>query len=249
MISAVVLTHNSAKTLGRTLVSLKFSDEILIIDNNSTDNSLEIAKKFTNRIIRRPLSESFAGQRNFAMREARHEWTLFVDADEVVSPELAVEIKKNINKNDFSAYYIKRRDHWWGRELHHGEVAEAYRTGFIRLMKKNTGKWAGEVHEEFQTDKSIGYLSSYLDHHPHPTVAEFIEEVNRYSTIRSRELLKNGYEPSIIEIIFVPFGKFIFTYFLKLGFADGAAGFAYSFFMSFHSFLTRAKAYQQNNLK
>ena len=249
MISAVVLTRNSGKTLDRALASVKFCDEILIIDDASTDNSLEVVKKYTNHVIHRPLSGDFANQRNFGMREARHEWLLFVDADEVVSDELGEEIKDNITKNDFSAYYIKRRDHWWGRELHHGEVVEAYRTGFIRLMKKNSGKWVGEVHEEFQTDKPVGYLSSYLDHHPHPTVAEFTEEVNRYSTLRSRELLKNGYKPSIIEIIFVPFGKFIFTYFLKLGFADGAAGFAYSFFMSFHSFLTRAKAYQQNNLK
>jgi len=249
MISAVVLTHNSEKTLKRTLTSVKFCDEILIVDDGSNDNTLGIAKKYTDHIIHRTLSDNFAKQRNFAMAEAKNEWVLFVDADEEVSHELSDEIKKNINKNDFVSYYIKRRDHFWGRELHHGEVEEAYKDGFIRLMKKNTGKWVGEVHEEFVTDKPTGQLSFYLDHFPHPTLSEFIAEINRYSTLRSKELLKESYNPSIIEIMFVPIGKFMYTYFLKLGFLDGPPGFVYSFFMSFHSFLTRAKAYQQNNLK
>ncbi len=249
MISAVVLTHNSGKTLERTLESVKFCDEILIIDDESKDNTLQIAKKYTEHIVSHSLEDNFAEQRNFAMGEAKHEWILYVDADEVAPQELAEEIKKNISDHKFFAYYIKRRDHFWGRVLKHGEVAEAYENGFLRLMKKNSGKWVGEVHEEFMTDKPTNKLLAYLDHNPHPTIAEFIEEVNKYSTLRSLELVKKGYKPSIIEIIFVPVGKFIYTYLLKLGFADGAAGFAYSFFMSFHSFLTRAKAYQQNNLK
>src|SRR3990167_10418738 len=115
MISAVVLTHNSGKTLDRALASVKFCDDILIIDDASTDNSLEVVKKYTNHVIHRPLSGDFANQRNLAMREAANEWILFIDSDEIVTDELKKEIMQLVRRPTTDvrslSYRIKRRDH------------------------------------------------------------------------------------------------------------------------------------------
>jgi hypothetical protein len=103
------------------------------------------------------------------------------------------------------------------------------------------------VHEEFKVtsyELRVTSLKGYLNHYPHPTVKEFLQEVNFYSTLRAKELFAQGKKTGIFAILFYPLGKFILTYFLKMGFLDGPPGFAYAFFMSFHSFLVRVKLYQ-----
>ncbi|OGK13963.1 hypothetical protein A2861_03385 [Candidatus Roizmanbacteria bacterium RIFCSPHIGHO2_01_FULL_38_15] len=257
MISAVVLTHNSEKSLEACLKSIGFCDEVLVVDDNSKDRTLDIAKKYSAKIVKSNLEDDFSKQRNLAMNLAKHDWVLFIDDDEMISNQLRKEIIDKVQRptsnfqisNTFSNFRLKRRDHWWGRVLSHGEVAEAYDRGFIRLVKKNSGVWTRRVHEEFVPNGQTGQLNGYIDHFPHPTVTDFLHDINHYSTVASQELVLRGYTPSIAEIMFVPVCKFIYTYFIKLGFLDGPAGFAYSFFMSFHSFLTRAKAYQQRNFK
>jgi glycosyltransferase involved in cell wall biosynthesis len=155
-----------------------------------------------------------------------------------------------------SAYYIKRRDWWWGRQLKWGETRTARSKGIIRLVRKGSGKWEGRVHEKF-VPVSSGLLhppfakggfamtrfESYLEHYPHQTISSFLQSINFYSSIRAEELLNSNKKTNIIEIILYPFGKFIYTYFIKLGFLDEVPGFVYSFMMSFYSFLWRGKVY------
>ena len=107
----------------------------------------------------------------------------------------------------------------------------------------------GSVHEVFHTAKNIGQLKGFLNHYPHPTLKQFIYDINNYSDIRTTELFNRGIKTNLLEIIFFPFGKFIYNYFFNLGFLDGPAGFTYAFLMSFHSFLVRAKLYQLTNKK
>ena len=150
-------------------------------------------------------------------------------------------------RNDIGAYYLKRRDFWWGRELIYGETSKIRQVGLIRLIRKNSGKWEGKVHEEFRIKNSelkIKLLNNFINHYPHQNVKELLEEINFYSTLRAREMRGQGKNSNIFEIIFYPLLKFLLTYIVKLGFLDGSAGFAYAFFMSFHSFLVRAKLYR-----
>jgi glycosyltransferase involved in cell wall biosynthesis len=252
MLSAVVLTKNEEKNIERCLKSLSFCDEIIIIDDYSTDKTIDLARKYNVKIVEHSLNDDFASQRNFGLKQASGEWVLFIDADEEVVKELAEEIKHKINDTPdikITGYYIKRRDWWWGKELKHGEVKTLREIGLLRLMRKNSGKWEGRVHEEFKISGKTLLLNSFINHYPHPTVKVFLEEVNRYSSIRAKELIAQGKTGSILEIIFYPFGKFLLIYFIKLGFLDGPVGFAYAFFMGFHSFLVRAKAYQYSKLK
>ncbi|OGK19490.1 hypothetical protein A3G67_04240 [Candidatus Roizmanbacteria bacterium RIFCSPLOWO2_12_FULL_40_12] len=247
-LSAVVLTKNEEKSIDRTLSSLTFCDEILLLDSNSTDRTQEIAKKYKTRIQKRDLNNNFAGLRNYGLQEAKGDWTLFIDADEVVTKELADEIREAIRNGNFSVYYLKRRDYFWGRELKHGEVKKVREQGIIRLVKKNTGKWEGDVHEWFDSSSKTGRLKNFINHYPHPTIAEFLKDVNFYSTLRAKELHKKGKRVNVFGILLYPAFKFITSYLLRGGFLDGSAGFAYSFIMSFHAFLVRTKLYQYRNL-
>jgi len=286
-LTAVILTKNEEENIERCLKSVDFCDEVIIVDDFSEDKTLAQIHKVHKvyKVIQRRLDGNFAEQRNFAMEKAKNEWVLFLDADEEVSDELKKEIKKTIHRNfqfppdsigiqtnsksknqiskskETAAYYIKRRDFWWGRELRYGEVRKIRQTGLIRLVRKGSGYWVGKVHEEYKVKNEkfppslklrrtskIGSLESYLNHYPHPKVKDFLEEINFYSTLRAKELFDQRKKTNILEIVLYPLGKFLLTYFIKLGFLDGPTGFAYAFFMSFHSFLVRAKLYQYTRM-
>lgn len=219
MISVVILTTDKNSVSKKTLDSLFFADEIIYI----------------------PVKDDFAQARNEGMGKAKNEWILFVDSDEEVSRELATEISHL--RFEMPAYFIPRRDFFWGTELKYGETNTARTTGIIRLVRKGSGRWVGKVHEVFQTTKQAERLTGFINHYPHQTIATFLESINNYSTLRAQELYSKGIRTNIFQIILYPLGKFWYTYLLKLGFLDGPAGFVYSFMMSFHSFLVRSKLY------
>jgi glycosyltransferase involved in cell wall biosynthesis len=242
MISAVILTKNEEKNIERCLNSLHFCDEIIIVDDNSTDATLELAEKYSPKVYKRALNNDFAAQRNYGLEKASGEWMLFIDADEEITTDLAIEIG-NIDATN-SAYALKRKDFFWKKELKYGETSSVRNNGLIRLVKRNSGLWIRPVHEVFQTTGSIGVLSGYINHYPHQQIKDFLNEINTYSTIRAIELKDQKKTVNVISVLAYPFGKFLYVYFIKRGFLDGPAGFAYAFFMSFHSFLVRAKLYQ-----
>ncbi|MDP3974589.1 MAG: glycosyltransferase family 2 protein [bacterium] len=249
-LSVVILTKNEEEKIEQAIRSALFADEILIIDDYSTDKTLEIAQKYKVNFAQRSLNNNFSQQRNFALNQAKGDWIFFLDADEVITSELKVEIKTILSKNSsFCAFYIKRRDIFWGRVLKHGELKTAYHKGIIRLIKKNSGIWEGNVHERFVTTKITGRLKGFINHYSHNSIKEFIIDINNYSTIRAKELQKKCLETNIFQILFYPIAKFKMNYIIKLGFLDGVPGFIYSFMMSFHSFLVRAKLYQYTRLE
>ncbi len=248
-ITAAIIAKNEEKNIERVIKSVSFCDEIIVVDDFSGDKTVEHAKSSGAFVYQRKLDGDFATQRNFSMEKAKGDWILFLDADEEVTPELKDEISKNIENKEIIAYYIKRRDNWWGRWLKFGELFWVYHFGLVRLVKKNSGHWQGKVHEKFVSAGPTSRLNNFLNHYPHPNVKSFISEVNAYSTLRARELYANGKKSSILAIVFYPFFKFITGYFLTFGFLDGPAGFTYAFLMSFHSFLVRSKLYQYCNLQ
>lgn len=248
-LSAVVLTKNEQASIGDCLQRLQFCNEIVVIDDNSQDKTIDMVRAHGATVYRQALNNDFSAQRQFGLEKARNPWILFIDADEKVSPALALEIKQVLSQRPSNeAYLLRRRDIWWGTQLKHGEVASARSTGLIRLVKKGSGRWVGKVHETYQTEKSVGRLKAFLDHYPHPSVADFLKEINYYSSLRAKELFERGKKTSILEIVGYPLVKFIWNYLVKLGFLDGAAGFTYAFMMSFHSYLVRSKLYQYHNI-
>ncbi len=245
MLTAVVLTKNEERNIEDCLKAVSFCDDILVVDTGSTDKTIDVARKNGATVISYDFKQDFAAIRNFALEKAITDWILFIDADERVSPALQKEITAALTSDsNIQAYSLRRRDWFWGTELKWGETHAARTQGIIRLIKKGSGRFEGTVHEEFREIRGsgeIGRLKNYLEHYPHPSITDFLNSINMYSTIRAQELRKKGVSVSSFDIFAYPFGKFIYTYFLKLGFLDGPAGFVYSFMMAFHSFLVRGK--------
>ncbi len=241
MISAVIIARNEEENLLGCLESVKWCEEILLIDDNSTDKTPEIAKKFGAKVFIHPLNNDFANQRNFGLEKARGDWVLFLDADERVSPELAKEIRqRTANCQPMAGFYLKRQDFWGGRVLKHGETAHVR---LLRLGRKGKGEWQRAVHERWEIEGKIGELKKPLLHYPHPTLNDFIDHVNFHSTLHAQALKKEVIKPSLFRIIFYPKAKFIQNYVFRLGFLDGMPGIIVALMMSFHSFLARAKLY------
>ncbi len=247
MLTAIILTKNSEKTLKDALMSVSFAQEIIVIDDVSSDTTKEIALQNKAVFYSRFSNGDFSAQRNWAMEKAQYEWILFVDSDENVTAKLQVEIQSFLRKEtEPVAAYIKRHDYFWGKKLRYGEVLSARNKGLIRLMKKGSGKWIGSVHETYQVKQNLKTISFIheLSHYPHQSLKEYLFDVNFYSTLRAQELLRRKTKPSVFKLIVFPLSKFILTYFFYGGFLDGPAGFTYSFLMSFHSFLVQAKLFQ-----
>lgn len=239
MITAIVLTKNEEKNIVDCLESLSFADEIIAIDDNSEDRTVEIAKRMEVKTFTRNLDDDFSGQRNFGLSKTKNDWVLFLDADERVNDELKKEILEFINNpQGFEGAYIRRMDYIWGRQLKYGEIANKK---FLRLARKNSGKWLGAVHEEWIINGQTTTFKHPIVHYPHQSVAEFLKEINYYTDIRAQELFEKKVRVNWYSIILYTKLKFIQNYFFKLGFLDGLPGFIFALMMSFHSFLVRGK--------
>lgn len=242
-LSVVVLTHNDEGRIVDCLECLNFTDELIIVDDNSSDRTIELAKQYTNKIFIRALSGNFASQRNFALNNVHNAWVLFVDSDELISNRLKEEILVSIKAGSAAGYYLKRIDYMWQKKILHGEAGQI---NLIRLARKDAGKWHGKVHETWKIIGRIEQLQHPIIHIPHQSMKEFINDVDNYSTLRSIELRENHVQASPLSVIFYPVAKFVGNYFFKKGYKDGIPGFLYAMTMSFHSFLVRSKLFQMD---
>lgn len=245
MISVIILTKNEEKNILDCLETVNWADEIIILDDNSIDRTVEIAESLKLKhlkVLQRVLDGDFSKQRNFTLSHVKSEWALFIDADERVTPQLREEINDFIieekEKPVFNGMYLKRQDMLWGKLLKHGETGNIK---LLRLARKDAGIWHGKVHERWVIEGKTDTFENYLIHYPHQTVADFLAEINLYTTIRAKELFESNEKSSIFKIIFYPKAKFIQNFIFRLGFLDGLEGLVQAILMSFHSFLVRAK--------
>lgn len=240
MLTAVVLTKDEQANIQTCLASLPFCDKIIVIDDHSTDGTVEIAKSLGAQIITHTFTGDFAAQRNFALDHVTTPWTLFLDADEVVTPDLASEIQDILASPSRRAYTLRRQDIMWGKPLLHGDSGHAE---FIRLGPTSSQTWSGGVHATWNVTGPVGKLSSPLLHYPHPTIVDFLDHINRWSTYRTQELIDFKITPNFAQVLFFPLGKFIYTYLYQLGFLDGMPGLLSALTMSLYTFLVRGKLF------
>lgn len=240
MISAVVLTKNEEKNIEKCLENLSWCDEIIVVDDDSQDKTVDIARKKGAKVYIHRLEHDFAAQRNFGLEKAKNDWVLFIDADERVSQALWYEIMARLNTpfSPYVGYYLKREDVMWGKKLQYGETGNIK---ILRLAKKGAGSWKGKVHEVWKVKGKTDVLQKPLTHYPHQTVKEFLQEINYYSDLRAEELRKKKVRVSWFTILLYPKAKFVLNYLFKGGFLDGTPGLVFAFMMSLHSFLVRGK--------
>ncbi len=236
-VTAVVLTKNEALQIRECLDGLKWADEILVIDDYSQDTTVKLARQKGARVLKHHL-KNFADQRNLALHRANYPWVFFVDADERVTPTLAKEIVRRIEKRGGEkGYRFHRQDIFWGHALHFGENA---RNTFIRLGRKNAGCWQGFVHERWAIKGKVGNVQEPL-YHRLPSLRSFLEKINFYTSLRARELKRQNKAVNSLSVVVYPLAKFCCDYCFWQGFRDGTPGLIIAMLMTFHSFLVRAK--------
>lgn len=222
-LTVIIPTLNEEKDLYKTLSSVKdLADEILVVDSGSTDKTVEIAKNYHAKVVNHPF-KSFSDTRNFGDEQATGEWILSIEADVVVSQALAQEIRQAIESNQHSAFYIPRLNLIWGKPIYHtdwGPKDDCH----VWLYQKGSGTWQSLVHEEFKTKKFVGRLKNHLVHKNYETISEFIEKIDRYSTLAVKQ------HNSFPDWWYLR--DFFKRYFYKLGFLDGYHGLFLSYLQS-----------------
>jgi len=236
-ITAIVLAKNEEDDIQRCLTSLQWADELIVIDSGSTDQTISLATELGVKVVFHTMS-NFADQRNFAMQQAKNDWVLMVDADEVISEELRKEMLYHLQTEHFNGYVIKRIDYAFGKWLRHGEF-ESF--SLLRLGRKSKGIWVNPVHEVWNIKGNIGTLEHPILHYSHPSITEFLKKLNRYTTTDAQELFQQGIKTSWWSIVAYPTAKFLVNFFWKKGFLDGIHGLIFTILMSFYSFTKRAK--------
>lgn len=224
-LTVIIPTLNEEEDLPKTILSINFANEILIIDSGSTDKTLEIAKKAGANIIHHPFT-SYSETRNYADKQATSDWILSIDADVIVSQELAQEIILNISNNTkYHAFKIGRINIIWGKPILHADWGPNDDC-HIRLYRKNSGYWQSSVHEQYITSKKTGKLRNYLIHQNYKNISEFIDKTNIYS-----DLVTSRFNTSLW---FMPIKDFIKRYFYKTGFIDGYHGLFLSYLQAIY---------------
>lgn len=214
-LTVVIPTLNEQTDLPATLESVKFADEILVVDSGSTDETVKIAKNFRAKVITHSFTD-YASQRNFADQQALGDWILSIDADVVIPAPLAQEISLIISQDNYSfkAYYIGRQNEIWGSVVKHADWGPKDDC-HVRLYRKGSGSWQSNVHEQFVTTSPTGKLKNYLYHLNYRTISEFIDKTDQYSSL--------SVDKQPISLWNAKY-DFLKRYFYKLGFLDGLKG-------------------------
>ena len=239
-ISAVLITLDEEKRLVEALGSLGFCDEILVVDAGSEDGTRDVAEKAGARVLVNTPWPGFVAQRNFAVGAAHHDWVLCLDADEVVSQELRLEIEALRSRGFAHAgYRMPRVARYLGRWI---RATDWYPDEQLRLFDRTRGTWSGgAVHETVSVQGSIGRLRGEIEHHPYRDVSHHLAKMNVYADLWAQQAHEAGRRGSALELALVPAWTFFRNYFLRLGFTLGATGFTISRLNSVYTFLKFAK--------
>ena len=239
-LSAVVITRNEGRRIERCLASLEFADEIVLIDSESDDDTVERAKA----VGARTLIQEWLGygrQKDFAVSQAVNDWVLCVDADEIVSPELRTSIEAVLNAPAVGAYEMPRCNRFMGRYLRHGE---GYPDWNLRLFDRRRARWSEDpVHENVLTDEKVGRLHGDLLHESAQTLHSYLEKQNRYTTLQAEALYRKGVRPSAVKLVLSPLVRFLKFYVVRLGFLDGVPGLVHIAIGCFNTFAKNAKLF------
>ncbi|HEY9103576.1 glycosyltransferase family 2 protein [Chitinimonas sp.] len=239
-LSLVLITHNAASQLAQTLESARaLADDIVVLDSGSEDDTVALAERYGARVTHQPFL-GFGPQKRLAVSLARHDWVLCLDADERLTPELAQSIAAALAAPDKAAYRFARRNRFFGRYLKHGE---AYPDWCLRLFDRRRANWSEDmVHETVRVvDGATGTLAGDLLHDSAEELGHYLQKQNRYTDIQADKLYAAGKRVGALKLIGSPLVRFIRYYVFRLGFLDGAAGFAHIAIGSFFAFVKYAK--------
>jgi len=243
-LSVVVVTQNEEARIRACLESASWADELIVVDAESSDKTPTIARELTDLVFVRPWP-GFAAQKNFGLEQARGDWVLSLDADEIVSSPLRQQIAAILaGGGEHAGYAIPRRNVFWGRWIRHGGL---YPDWQLRLFRRGRGRFASRVvHESVTVDGSVGRLTGHLEHRSYRDVADFLERADRYSTLAADEWLAAGRRARpLVDLVLRPVGRFLTMYVARAGFLDGWRGFLLAVLYAYYVLMRSAKVWER----
>jgi glycosyltransferase involved in cell wall biosynthesis len=251
-LSLILITKNEEKDLEKCLLSVKnLVNEIILVDSGSTDKTIEIARKYTDKIFHRKW-DGFASQKQFAMDKATGPWVLNLDADECATPDLVEEIRGVLNTpaetTGVNGFNVPFRHFFLGRQLKFGGVGGEKH---IRLFRKQAARYGTKkIHEGISVDSPIKDLKNSIDHISYRDVQEYLQKCNFYTSLIATEKYQQGKRFHFWHHLRLPW-EFVSRYVLKLGFLDGQEGFIYALLSSYYVWLKflKLKDLEKNSLE
>lgn len=223
-LSVLIITLNEEEHLKSLLSDLDFADEIVIVDSFSTDGTEIISKSFPKVKFTQNKFENFSAQRNFAISQAKNDWILFLDADEVLTPELKQEIIETLKNNQtYTAYFFERIFMFEDTVLKYsGNQTDK----IFRLFDKKSARYDDKrlVHEKLIVNGEIGFLKNKLIHYSYSSYDDYKEKIIFYGRFKAQEKFIKKVKPTFLHQFFHPIYNFIYNYFIRLGILDGKKG-------------------------
>jgi len=250
LLSVAIVTFNEEENLARTLASVAWAGQIVVVDSGSADRTVEIARNFNATVLERPWP-GFAAQKNFALSQCTGDWILTLDADEELSPELQQEIRQTLSSQPtVDAFYLKRRNFFLGRWIKHGGF---YPDPKLRLFRRGLPSppqfESRPVHETISFTGPTATLHADILHHAYPTLSSYIEHMDRYSSLGAELLVERGRTSANVftffaRIVIFPLLAFKWNYFFRLGFLDGREGLLLNLYHAAYASWKYAKAWE-----
>ncbi|GAB4299986.1 MAG: glycosyltransferase family 2 protein [Desulfuromonadia bacterium] len=245
-LTVVILTKNEERVIARCIDSITFPADILVFDSESTDATVSIATARGARVVTESWQGDFSAQRNRADTHVVTPWVFHLDADEIVSPELAEELKAlfvDPTRIGTTIARIPRNELIFGKWIEHGGWYPQYK---LRLYRRGVGHWTGRVHEDFVGYRETPYtFRGAILHDSYRDVQTFIEKFNRYSTMDAETAFAGGSRFSFMRLIFQPIERFIGRYVVHRGYRDGMHGFVLAFLVALNYVMRQLKLWEK----
>jgi glycosyltransferase involved in cell wall biosynthesis len=246
-ISILLPTFNNATTVRETLESVKWADEILVVDSFSADDTLAICSEYGARIVQHEYVNS-AKQKNWAVAQCKHEWVLQIDTDEVLEPGAREEIETVVNSAPLQihAFRLPRKNHVLGRWVRRAGIYPDFQT---RLLRRDAGRWVErEVHAHVKVSGEVETLRHHILHYGMPNISKQLRNLDRYTRYEADELRKHGVSFGWTRVTVRPCFVFLKRYVWERGFLEGWRGLILSAYLAIYYFLTQAKLWELKEL-
>jgi glycosyltransferase involved in cell wall biosynthesis len=220
-LTVTIIAANEADRIGAAIESVRFADEVLVVDSGSTDATVAIAKSLGARVIETDWP-GYRDQKNRAAGWAKYDWVLGLDADERVDEVLAASIQSALKTPKAFGFEMARQGHWMGAAIGFGTWRP---DRAVRLYDRRKGLWAGgSVHERVEVDGPVVLLDGDIQHYPFRSLDEQLSDIGRYANLFVDDAIKAGRRGRVVDLVFRPVAHFLKAIVLRQGFRDGARG-------------------------
>jgi len=244
-ISVTVITKDEEKNISDCLKSVAWADEIIVVDSESRDRTVELAKYFTDKVVIKKW-EGYVPQKRYALSLASNEWVLSLDADERITPELKDEIL-NLSPGNYSGFRIRRKNFLVNKEITSCGWEKDYQLRLFRKDKTNLNERL--VHEKFVVEGKVGALNSSMLHYTFSSFKEYFEKINNYTSLKAEELFSKKKKVGGWTIFSHTFSAFFAFFFIRRGFKDGVYGLIISMLHSVSTMMNYIKLWELQNRK